>query len=101
MAELVATKVGDRISRGRYVQQTFRVTAGAAAATEWFATGFKTIIAILGIVPIGTTAVSTVAKKNVGTGTTGTSGTEGDNHGSVAVEASAGSDLEVTVLAEV
>lgn len=97
MAALTATKVGDRLPQGRYVQQTFNVTVvNAAAADEWFATGFKSIVAVLGFCALGTAAApaANFVKNAQGTGVAA-----GTNQGDLGIEAAAGAVFEVTVLA--
>jgi hypothetical protein len=98
MAELTPTLRGDRVQVGRYVEQVFRVACGAAAATEWFATGFRKVI-FAKAQPLGATGATTNVVLNCGTGTTGTSGSEDSTDGSVAIEASAAVSCDVLVRA--
>jgi hypothetical protein len=70
MAALTLTKLMDRVPAGNEFMTTVRATSGAAAgaADEWldFRTlGFQTITAMVGWVPVGTTAVGAKATGTV------------------------------------
>ncbi len=57
MAALTRTDVTRRLPLGSNVVQTFRVTTGTASnATEWIATGFSNVLAVVGFAVKGTTA---------------------------------------------
>lgn len=82
---------------GRFTLKTFRVpVVTAGAADEWIRTGLTTIVAIIGLAPIGTALVTNVAtfRKNAN----GTGQAEGSTHGSLAIESDASITYEVTVL---
>ncbi len=97
MAALSQTKVGFRTPVGSYVEQTFKVTTGAGAADEWIATGFKKIIAVVGVAIIGTAgaAATMVFQKNA----RGTGVSEDTNPGDLGIENASAVAVEVTVRA--
>jgi len=89
------TRIGDKRPSGRYFEQTYAiVVANSASATEWIATGFSRIIAVVGHAVQGTTdrGVNFVINGQ-GTGTTA-----GDNLGDLGIEATGAATVHVTVL---
>jgi len=95
MAVLSHAAVTERLQIGNYAVQTFRATAGAAAADEWIATGFTTIVAVLGYAVLGATDKGMNFQPNA----RGTGVTEGTNPGDLGCEQVTGSaEFQVTVL---
>ncbi len=95
MAALTTTVLTNRLPVGNLYMQSFRATAGAAAADEWIVTGFSWIEAIVGHATIGATDLGMNFTKNA----RGTGVTEGTNAGDLGVEQVTGSAVfEVTVL---
>ncbi len=95
MAALTTTVATLRLPVGNLYMQTFRATAGAAAADEWIATGFSFIEAVVGHAVYGATDLGMNFQKNA----RGTGVTEGTNPGDLGCEQVTGSALfEVTVL---
>jgi len=89
------TRVGDKRPSGRYFEQTYEiVVANSASATEWIATGFGTIVAIVGHAVLGTTDRGCSFVRNA----QGTGVTAGDNPGDLGIEATGAATVSVTVL---
>jgi len=98
MAVLAVTSSTARVPVGPYWMQTFRVTTGAASAVEYFVTGFSNVITVVGDAILGITAGA--GTSNYILNAQATSGTAGDYPGDLAIETTAGFDMEVTVLGQ-
>ena len=87
MAVLGITKVTARIPVGNRVMQTFRTSAlGTGSATEWIATGFSSIDAIVGQAVLGTSG--DVITPNFVINAQGTGVAAGVNPGDLGLEVS-------------
>lgn len=95
MAALTATLATERLPVGNLYMQTFRATAGAAAADEWIATGFSTIVAIVGHAVTGATDLGMNFQRNA----RGTGVAVDTNPGDLGCEqVTGGAEFSVTVL---
>jgi hypothetical protein len=95
MAALSATKKGDRIAAGRYWEQTYEVAlTGSAPADEWIVTGYDEVIAVRGIVAVGTAGVAdwpAIQMNKLGTG-------GATSNGALGLESIAAQTVQVTLL---
>lgn len=96
MAALTATALTSKTPYGEYFERCFSVTvANANAADEWIVTGFKTVIAVTGVVRNGTAVganLPAIVKNARGTGVAA-----GTNAGDLGIEGDAAT-YEITVV---
>lgn len=84
-----------RVPAGRFWDKTFRVTTGAAQATDWIVTGFTSIDTVVGFIVHGTTPLDTGTTFELNARGTGVA--EDTNHGDLGIETEAAEDVTVTV----
>jgi hypothetical protein len=92
------TKIGGRVPRGQYFEQTVRVggATGVASATEWIAKadiGLSLILGVTGFTVLG----DTLTDVNFVMNAQGTGVAEGTNGGDLGVESSAALSNELLV----
>lgn len=103
MAALTPTNLTELQPLGEYMIRTFTVTPGAGAADEWVAgsaIGFGELVAVLGVVTVGTAPNPTLP--SIVLNARGTGVAAGTNPGDLGIEDTAGSiAFQVTVLGKV
>lgn len=98
MAALSATRIGDRVTQDRYVERTVQVTTGAAAADEWITAadlGMTELVAVVGVVTVGTATSATLP--SIVLNAQGTGVAAGTNPGDLGIENTLAGTFQVTV----